>query len=100
MLQIVQSSRARSGIIEMKAPQILKRDFTPFFPLRLMTKDVGLVLDSARGLNVPMPLTHVLNEIYQSCMANGLADEDFAASVKFLEKQTNVEIKSAHAPNA
>jgi 3-hydroxyisobutyrate dehydrogenase/2-hydroxy-3-oxopropionate reductase len=94
MLQIIQSSRARSGIIEMKAPQLLKRDFTPFFPLRLMAKDVGLVMDSARALDVPMPLTSALNEVYKCCMAQGLAEEDFVAAIKFLEKQTNVEIKS------
>lgn len=46
MLQVILSSRARSGIIEMKAPQILKRDFTAFFPLRLMNKDMGLVMDA------------------------------------------------------
>jgi 3-hydroxyisobutyrate dehydrogenase len=57
MLQIILSSRARSGIIEMKAPQILRRDFAPFFTLQLMAKDVRLVLESPPrwACNCPSP---------------------------------------------
>ena len=93
MMQIIQTSRARSGIIEMKAPQVLKRDFSPFFPLRLMDKDLGLVMDTARSLKVPMILGGVLKEVYSACMAQGLADEDFCATIKFLEGITQVEVK-------
>jgi|SRR5678816_1379557 len=93
MMQIIQTSRARSGIIEMKAPQVLKRDFSPFFPLRLMDKDLGLVMDTARSLKVPMILGSVLKEVYSACMAQGLADEDFCATIKLLEGITQVEVK-------
>jgi 3-hydroxyisobutyrate dehydrogenase-like beta-hydroxyacid dehydrogenase len=94
MVQIIQSSRARSGIIEMKSPQVLKRDFSPFFPLRLMDKDLGLVLDTARSVGVPLFLTSVLKQIYEACMLDGLADEDYCATVKFVEKLANVEVES------
>ncbi|MGB8593670.1 MAG: NAD(P)-dependent oxidoreductase [Candidatus Acidiferrales bacterium] len=94
MMQIIQSSRARSGIIEMKSPQVLKRDFTPFFPLRLMDKDIGLALEAARSLCVPLFLTAVLKQVYQACMSAGLGDEDYCATVKFVEKMANVEVGS------
>jgi 3-hydroxyisobutyrate dehydrogenase-like beta-hydroxyacid dehydrogenase len=95
MLQVIQSSRARSGIIDMKAPQILKRDFTPFFPLRLMAKDMGLVLDSAKELGVTLPVVSAVKEVYSACLAKGLAEEDFAASIKFLEQQSGTTVQSA-----
>jgi 3-hydroxyisobutyrate dehydrogenase-like beta-hydroxyacid dehydrogenase len=94
MLQVIQSSRARSGIIEMKSPQVLKRDFSPFFPLRLMDKDLGLVLDTARSAGVPLFLTSMLKQIYQACMSDGLADEDYCATIKFAEKLAKVEVES------
>jgi 3-hydroxyisobutyrate dehydrogenase-like beta-hydroxyacid dehydrogenase len=94
MMNIIQSSRARSGIIEMKGPQVLKGDFTPFFPLRLMSKDMGLVLDAAHSLNVPMPLTAIVREIYSNCLAEGLGEEDFCATIKWLEKAIKVEVRS------
>lgn len=94
MLSVIQSSRARSGIIEMKAPPILKGDFTAFFPLRLMDKDMGLVMDTAHALKVPMPTAALVKEIYSSCMANGQAEEDFSATIRLFEKITQVEVRS------
>jgi 3-hydroxyisobutyrate dehydrogenase-like beta-hydroxyacid dehydrogenase len=95
MSQIILSSRARSGIIEMKAPQILKRDFTPFFPLQLMAKDMRLVNESAEALNVQLPFAAALQKIFAACVAEGLAGDDFAATIKHLEKQAGVEVKAA-----
>jgi 3-hydroxyisobutyrate dehydrogenase-like beta-hydroxyacid dehydrogenase len=95
MTEIILSSRARSGIIEMKAPQILKRDFSPFFPLQLMAKDIRLVVESAESLNVQLPFAQALNHILAACSADGLAGEDFAAIIKSLEKRAGVEVKGA-----
>jgi 3-hydroxyisobutyrate dehydrogenase len=93
MLEIIMSSRAKSGIIEMKAPQILKRDFTPFFPLQLMAKDMRLVVESAEALKIHLPFAAALKDIFAACLAGGLAGEDFAATIKPLEKQAGVEVK-------
>jgi 3-hydroxyisobutyrate dehydrogenase-like beta-hydroxyacid dehydrogenase len=97
MLKIILSSRAKSGIIEMKAPQIMKRDFTPFFPLQLMAKDMRLVLESAASLGVQLPFATALSGIYAGCLNDGLGTEDFAATIKPLEKQAALEVKGAAA---
>lgn len=94
MFKIIQSSRARSGIIDMKGPEILKRNFNAFFPLKLMGKDMRLALESAKVLGVPMPVVSALTEVYTQCQRDGLSDEDFSATVKFLEKQAGVTVKS------
>jgi 3-hydroxyisobutyrate dehydrogenase-like beta-hydroxyacid dehydrogenase len=98
MFQIIQSSRARSGIIEMKGPRMLNRDFTPFFPLRLMAKDMRLVQETARSFDLSMPVINALQEVYQASLSNGVADEDFAATIKCLEKQSGVEVRSTANP--
>lgn len=95
MVRIIQSSRARSGIIEMKAEPILTRDFTAFFPLQLMAKDMRLVLESASALGLQLPFATALNRVYAECLAEGLANEDFAATIKLLEKQAALEVKSS-----
>lgn len=94
MFKVIQSSRARSGIIDMKAPNILKRDFTPFFPLKLMGKDMNLALETAKILGVNMPVVQALTGVYNDCMRDGLAEEDFAATIKALEKQSGIVVKS------
>ena len=44
LIPLVQASMVRSGVVEYKAPFVLKRDFSPNFPLRLMHKDIHLAL--------------------------------------------------------
>ena len=55
LIPLVQASMVRSGVVEYKAPFILKRDFSPNFPLRLMFKDIHLALEAAREARVRLP---------------------------------------------
>ncbi len=93
---IIMSSRARSGILEMKADNVMKRDFTPFFALKLMEKDLGLVVNTARAIDIPMPVANSVRDIFAKCLASGLGDEDFSASIKYLEQLTNVTVASTN----
>src|SRR5689334_17007601 len=78
MYSILMNSRARSGIYEMKGPNILKRDFTTFFPLRLMDKDMRLALETAESLRVSLPAVKAVKEVLGACVAAGQADEDMS----------------------
>jgi 3-hydroxyisobutyrate dehydrogenase len=42
LVEVMQSSMARSGVLDVKAPNLLKGEYKPSFPLRLMHKDLGL----------------------------------------------------------
>src|SRR5437899_380262 len=42
LFEVIQSSLARSGLIDFKAPFVFKGDFTPYFALKLMHKDLEL----------------------------------------------------------
>ena len=44
LMPLVQASMVRSGVVDYKAPFVMKRDFSPNFPLRLMLKDIHLTL--------------------------------------------------------
>jgi 3-hydroxyisobutyrate dehydrogenase/2-hydroxy-3-oxopropionate reductase len=53
MLDILDNSAAKSGLIAFKAPYVFRRDFSPNFSVKWMHKDLGLILDSAAELDVP-----------------------------------------------
>jgi 3-hydroxyisobutyrate dehydrogenase-like beta-hydroxyacid dehydrogenase len=94
MYSILMNSRARSGIFEMKGPNILKRDFTTFFPLRLMDKDMRLALETAEALRVALPAVRAVKEVLGACVAAGQADEDMSSAIKHLERAGGVEVAS------
>ena len=48
MIEILNNSAARSGMISFKAPYVLRRDFSTNFSTRWMHKDIGLMLERGR----------------------------------------------------
>lgn len=97
LLPLVQASMVRSGVVDYKAPFILKRDFSPNFPLRLMHKDILLTLEAAKEARVKLPALETVEEIYDLATEEGQQDLDYAATLTLLEKWAGVEVKGASA---
>jgi 3-hydroxyisobutyrate dehydrogenase-like beta-hydroxyacid dehydrogenase len=93
MLDILSNSAAKSGLIEYKAPFIFRRDFTTNFSVKWMHKDIGLMLDSASELEIPLPLTALTRQMFQAAIASGHGDEDICSTIKVLEGLTGIEVK-------
>lgn len=93
MLDVLSNSAAKSGLIEFKAPFIFRRDFTTNFSVKWMHKDIGLMLESAEELNVPLPLTALTRQMFQAAIATGHGDEDICSTIKVLEGLTGVVVK-------
>jgi len=94
MYSVLMNSRAKAGIFEMKGPNILKRDFSTFFPLRLMDKDMRLALETAEALRITMPVVRAVKEVLGACVGAGQAEEDFSSAIKHLERAGGVEVAS------
>jgi len=83
LVEVMQASMARAGVLDVKAPLLLKGDYTPSFPLRLMHKDLGLALDLANQLGVALPATAASRETYSYVKGAYKEDLDYAAVMKF-----------------
>lgn len=94
LLPLIQASMVRSGVVDYKAPFILKRDFSANFPLRLMFKDIHLALDAAKESRVRLPGLEAVEEVYDLAAEEGQKDLDYAATLTLLEKWAGVEVKS------
>jgi 3-hydroxyisobutyrate dehydrogenase/2-hydroxy-3-oxopropionate reductase len=94
MIEILNNSAARSGMISFKAPYVLRRDFSTNFSTRWMHKDIGLMLETGAELGVPLPLTGLTRQLVQVALSEGLGDEDMCSTIKVLEKIAGVEVKS------
>jgi 3-hydroxyisobutyrate dehydrogenase/2-hydroxy-3-oxopropionate reductase len=92
MLDILDNSAAKSGLISFKAPYVFRRDFQPNFSVRWMHKDVGLILDSAQELEVPLPLTALTRQMYQAAISTGHGDEDICSTIQVLEAWAGVQV--------
>jgi len=94
MMEIIQSSLARSALIDFKSPFVFKGDFTPYFPLKLMHKDLGLAMEAAYALNVPMPIAAAVKEVYGAVKAKGKGDLDYAAVITLFEELAGANVRA------
>jgi 3-hydroxyisobutyrate dehydrogenase-like beta-hydroxyacid dehydrogenase len=94
MLEILANSAAKCGLIDFKAPFILRRDFSPNFSLKWMHKDIGLMLESGKELGVPLPLTGLTQQMFRVAMAIGDPEADFSSAIKVLEQWAGVEVRA------
>ncbi|MDP9112827.1 MAG: NAD(P)-dependent oxidoreductase [Acidobacteriota bacterium] len=93
MLDILDNSAAKSGLLSAKAPFILKRDFRPNFSTKWMHKDIGLALESAKSLDLPLPLTALTQQMLQAAIAKGYGEDDFCSTIRVLEDLAGIEVK-------
>ena len=83
LVEVMQSSMARSGVLDVKAPNLLKGEYVPSFPLRLMYKDVSLAMDLAKELGVTLPAAAAAQQTYGAVKAAAKEDLDYSAVMKF-----------------
>ena len=94
LIHLIGATMVRSGVVEYKAPFVLKRDFSPNFPMRLMYKDMLLMQQAAREARVKLPGLEAVSEIYELAIEEGQQDLDYAATLTLLEKWAGVEVKA------
>jgi len=92
MLEILDNSAAKSGLISYKAPFVFSRNFTTNFSVKWMHKDVGLMLESGEELGVPLLLTGLTRQLFQTAIAEGHGDEDICSTIKVLEDMAGVQV--------
>jgi 3-hydroxyisobutyrate dehydrogenase len=88
VIEVMQSSMGRSPVLDVKAPMLLKGEYPPSFPLRLMHKDMTLALALAKQLGVPLPAGTAAHEAYDTVLRAAREDVDYAAIGRYWEKQS------------
>ena len=86
LFEVMQSSMGRSGLLDLKGAMMLKGEYKPSFPLRLMHKDMSLALDLANQLGVPLPAAAAAREILSATKGAAKEDVDFSAIAGFWQK--------------
>ena len=97
LFEILKSSGGRSHHFLKRMPNVLAGDFTPNFSIALSRKDVGLALTMAASLGMPMHATSAVRQVYETAMADGMANLDMAAVTKLYEAWAGVKVRGAGA---
>jgi 3-hydroxyisobutyrate dehydrogenase-like beta-hydroxyacid dehydrogenase len=72
-----------------KLERAKNRDYTPQFPIRLMNKDFGLILELATAVGARMPAAGAAFEMNARQLDEG-AEQDFSAVILQMEKRAHL----------
>lgn len=91
--QAIRGGLAGSTVLDAKMPLILDRNFKPGGPIRMHTKDLLNVRDTALEIDAPIPLTTQILEFMKALKADGKQEHDHGGIIQFWEKLANIEVK-------
>ena len=97
VMEVVKVADFRSPLLVSNGQNILQRDFSTSFALKLMFKDAGLIEKFGESLQSPIPALRVVEKNLASAVALGFGKENASALIKALEKEAGVEVKALHA---
>ncbi|MEA3194368.1 MAG: hypothetical protein QOD26_2701 [Betaproteobacteria bacterium] len=86
MLDVIAASAIGSPLIKAKNGALKGRDFSATFTCLQARKDLSLINGAAAASGIPAPLAAILAGMVEDCVANGSAEEDYAAMIKSVER--------------
>jgi 2-hydroxy-3-oxopropionate reductase len=92
-LKALAGGLAGSRCLDQKTPNYLSHEFKPGFKIDLHYKDLGLIMDAARALGVPLVTTAAVQELFGALRARGGGGLDHSGIVTLTESLAGVEVR-------
>ncbi|MPZ59772.1 MAG: NAD-binding protein [Propionibacteriales bacterium] len=99
-LAAVEGGAGGSWMLSNRGPQMIGRDWRPGFTIDLQQKDLRLVLETAERLQIPLPGTALVHQMYGSLQRRGLGGEGNHGLVKALEAMSELEVGVEEQPGS
>jgi 2-hydroxy-3-oxopropionate reductase len=84
-LKALAGGLAGSRCLDQKASNYVQGSYKPGFKVDLHYKDLGLIMEAARALGVPLPATAVVQELFNALRVRGRGQLDHSAVITLLE---------------
>jgi L-threonate 2-dehydrogenase len=82
LYEVITHSAGNSWMFENRMAHVLAGDYTPLSAVDIFVKDLGLVLDTARGSKFPLPLASTAHQMFMQASSAGHGREDDSAVIK------------------
>lgn len=81
-VEVISKCAGTSWMLENRAPHVVAGDYTPHSQIDIWPKDLGIVLDIARGAKFSAPITAAALQQFLAASGMGLGQQDDAAVAK------------------
>ncbi len=91
-LEVISKCAGTSWMLENRAPHVIDGDYTPRSSVDIWPKDLGIVLDIARGARFSAPLAAAALQQFLAAQGSGLGQEDDAAVAKVYARNAGLKL--------
>jgi L-threonate 2-dehydrogenase len=88
LYEVIRNAAGGSWMFDNRVPHMLDDDYEPRSAVDIWVKDLGLVLDTAKSLRMPLSMAAAAYQVVMMAAARGLGPIDDAAFVKIYEDFT------------
>jgi 2-hydroxy-3-oxopropionate reductase len=92
VVQAIQGGAAQCWTLDVKPQRLFAGNRSPGFKAYMQAKDLGIVLDTARSYGIPLVSAAVHNQLYNSMLEMGLAEQDNSAVINVIEALANTNL--------
>lgn len=92
VVQAIQGGAAQCWTLDVKPERLFAGNRSPGFKAHMQAKDLGIVLDTARSYGIPLVSAAVHNQLYNSMLEMGLAEQDNSAVINVIEALANTNL--------
>jgi 2-hydroxy-3-oxopropionate reductase len=86
--EVMAGGVAASRVLDLFGTRMATRDFGPGIDARFYHKDVGIVLELAQEMGLPLPAAALVKQQINALMGAGQGEQDFSALITVLERMS------------
>jgi 2-hydroxy-3-oxopropionate reductase len=94
ILKVLSAGYAQTRVMDVRGPKLIHGDFEPGFKSKFHLKDLNIIIETARDLNVPLPVTAVTQQLFNALVAAGRGDLDHSAVITIIEDLAKVQART------
>ena len=92
VVQAIRGGAAQCWTLDNKPERLFAGNRQPGFKAAMQAKDLGIIMDTARELGLPLPATTVTNDLYKQMLNLGFGDLDNSAVIAVIEKKADIDL--------
>jgi 3-hydroxyisobutyrate dehydrogenase len=97
--EVISNAAGSSWMFENRVPHILDGDYSPKSATSIFTKDLGIVMDTARSNHFPVPMASTGLQMFEMAAAAGMQGDDDTSIIRVFAKLAGISLPEAGKPD-
>jgi len=85
VVEAIRGGAAQCWTLDVKPPRLFAGERRPGFKASMMHKDLAIILDTARTFGMPLPMSALNLQLYESMLQMGMGNLDNSAVIGVFE---------------